>query len=137
MAIRTMVIAEVSHMAARIGSPTVRRRRAGATAKLYSPAAFPNDPASMFESMTQRLSGTIERLRGRGRLSESNISAALREVRIALLDAEVALPVVQAVIQRIKVRAVGQEGPTSLTTGQALNKTVRDQLTLRMGAGGS
>ncbi|MDN5782480.1 MAG: signal recognition particle receptor subunit alpha, partial [Luteimonas sp.] len=55
----------------------------------------------MFESLTQRLSGTIERLRGRGRLTESNISEALREVRIALLEADVALPVVQAVIQRI------------------------------------
>src|SRR5690606_25754163 len=80
----------------------------------------------MFESLTQRLSGTIERLRGRGRLSESNISEALREVRIALLEADVALPVVQAVIQRIKVRAVGQEVLKSLTPGQALIKHVRD-----------
>src|SRR3546814_8669118 len=88
----------------------------------------------MFESLTQRLSGTIERLRGRGRLSESNISEALREVRIALLEADVALPVVQAVIQRIKVRAVGQEVLKSLTPGQALIKIVRDELTLVMGA---
>ena len=63
----------------------------------------------MFESLTQRLSGTIERLRGRGRLTEANIREATREVRIALLEADVALPVVQALIQRIKVRAVGQE----------------------------
>lgn len=61
----------------------------------------------MFESLTQRLSGTIERLRGRGRLTESNISEAVREVRIALLEADVALPVVQALVQRIKVRADG------------------------------
>jgi signal recognition particle GTPase len=74
----------------------------------------------MFESLTQRLSGTIERLRGRGRLSESNISEAVREVRIALLEADVALPVVQALIQRIKVRAVGQEVMRSLTPGQVL-----------------
>ena len=52
----------------------------------------------MFESLTQRLSGTIERVRGRGRLTESNISEAVREVRIALLEADVALPVVQALI---------------------------------------
>ena len=91
----------------------------------------------MFESLTQRLSGTIERLRGRGRLSESNISEALREVRIALLEADVALPVVQAVIQRIKVRAVGQEVLKSLTPGQALIKVVRDELTLVMGASAS
>src|SRR3546814_12767576 len=91
----------------------------------------------MFESLTQRLSGTIERLRGRGRLSESNISEALREVRIALLEADVALPVVQAVVQRIKVRAVGQEVLKSLTPGQALIKIVRDELTLVMGAAAS
>ncbi|MBS7458875.1 signal recognition particle protein [Coralloluteibacterium stylophorae] len=88
----------------------------------------------MFESLTQRLSGTIERLRGRGRLSEENIREALREVRIALLEADVALPVVQAVVERIKVRAVGQEVLKSLTPGQALIKVVRDELTAVMGA---
>jgi len=91
----------------------------------------------MFESLTQRLSGTIERLRGRGRLTESNISEALREVRIALLEADVALPVVQALVQRIKVRAVGQEVLKSLTPGQALIKVVRDELTAVMGASAS
>ncbi|HOV97367.1 MAG TPA: signal recognition particle protein, partial [Thermomonas sp.] len=88
----------------------------------------------MFESLTQRLSGTIERLRGRGRLSESNISEAVREVRIALLEADVALPVVQALIQRIKVRAVGQEVLRSLSPGQVLVKIVRDELAMVMGA---
>ncbi|MDQ2702570.1 MAG: signal recognition particle protein [Pseudomonadota bacterium] len=88
----------------------------------------------MFESLTQRLSGTIERVRGRGRLTESNITEALREVRIALLEADVALPVVQALIQRVKVRAVGQEVLKSLTPGQALVKIVRDELALVMGA---
>ena len=88
----------------------------------------------MFESLTQRLSGTIERLRGRGRLTESNITEATREVRIALLEADVALPVVQALIQRIKVRALGQEVLKSLTPGQALIKIVRDELTAVMGA---
>ncbi|GAB2619292.1 signal recognition particle protein [Novilysobacter erysipheiresistens] len=88
----------------------------------------------MFESLTQRLSGTIERLRGRGRLSEENIREALREVRIALLEADVALPVVQAMIERIKVRAVGQEVLKSLTPGQALIKIVRDEMTAVMGA---
>ena len=83
----------------------------------------------MFESLTQRLSGTIERLRGRGRLTEENIRESLREVRIALLEADVALPVVQALIERIKVRAVGQEVLKSLTPGQALIKIVRDELT--------
>ena len=88
----------------------------------------------MFESLTQRLSGTMERLRGRGRLTESNISEAVREVRIALLEADVALPVVQALIQRIKVRAVGQEVMRSLTPGQVLVRIVRDELALVMGS---
>ncbi|PJJ99158.1 signal recognition particle protein [Lysobacteraceae bacterium NML91-0213] len=88
----------------------------------------------MFESLTQRLSGTMERLRGRGRLTEENIREATREVRIALLEADVALPVVQALIERIKVRAVGQEVLKSLTPGQALIKVVRDELTTVMGA---
>jgi len=88
----------------------------------------------MFESLTQRLSGTIERLRGRGRLSEENIRESLREVRIALLEADVALPVVQALVERIKVRAVGQEVLKSLTPGQALIKVVRDELTTVMGS---
>jgi len=88
----------------------------------------------MFESLTQRLSGTVERLRGRGRLTESNISEAVREVRIALLEADVALPVVQALVQRIKVRAVGQEVMRSLSPGQVLVRIVRDELTAVMGS---
>ena len=88
----------------------------------------------MFESLTQRLSGTMTRLRGRGRLTEENIREATREVRIALLEADVALPVVQALIERIKVRAVGQDVLKSLTPGQALIKVVRDELTAVMGS---
>src|SRR5690606_13941578 len=109
------------------------RRGAGYNRRPFS--AFRS--ACMFESLTQRLSGTMERLRGRGRLTESNISEAVREVRIALLEADVALPVVQALIQRIKVRAVGQEVLKSLTPGQALIKVVRDELTTVMGASAS
>lgn len=88
----------------------------------------------MFDSLSQRLSTTVQRLRGRGRLTEENIREATREVRVALLEADVALPVVQALVQRIKVRAVGQEVMKSLTPGQALIKVVRDELTLVMGA---
>ncbi|HTD28900.1 MAG TPA: signal recognition particle protein [Xanthomonadaceae bacterium] len=88
----------------------------------------------MFESLTQRLTGTIQRLRGRGRLTEDNIREALREVRIALLEADVALPVVKALIERIKVRAVGHEVLKSLTPGQALIKVVRDELAAVMGS---
>lgn len=88
----------------------------------------------MFESLTQRLSGTLQRLRGRGRLTEDNIKESLREVRIALLEADVALPVVMALIESIKTRAIGQDVLTSLTPGQALIKVVQDELTAVMGS---
>ncbi len=88
----------------------------------------------MFESLTQRLSGTLQRLRGRGRLSEDNIRESLREVRVALLEADVALPVVVALIERIKVRAIGQEVLASLTPGQALIKVVHDEMAAVMGS---
>ena len=87
----------------------------------------------MFESLSQSLSTTVNRLRGRGRLTDENIREALREVRIALLEADVALPVVQALIQRVKLRAVGQEVAKSLSPGQALVKVVSDELTAVMG----
>ena len=91
----------------------------------------------MFESLSQRLSATVQRLRGKGRLTEANIREALREVRIALLEADVALPVVQAVIQRVQVKALGQEVLRSLTPGQTLVKVVRDELTAVMGTANS
>ena len=122
-----------AHRPGAAGAMPGARSRAGYNRRPFS--AFRS--ACMFESLTQRLSGTMERLRGRGRLTESNISEAVREVRIALLEADVALPVVQALIQRIKVRAVGQEVLKSLTPGQALIKVVRDELTAVMGASAS
>ncbi|HET6633266.1 MAG TPA: signal recognition particle protein [Rhodanobacteraceae bacterium] len=87
----------------------------------------------MFESLSQRLSTTVTRLRGQGRLTEENISESLREVRIALLEADVALPVVQTLVERVKARAIGQEVLKSLTPGQALVKVVSDELTEVMG----
>lgn len=87
----------------------------------------------MFETLSQRLSGTVDRLRGRARLTEVNIRESLREVRIALLEADVALPVVQALIQRIQMRAMGVDVLKSLTPGQTLVKVVRDELTAVMG----
>ncbi|HHJ14439.1 MAG TPA: signal recognition particle protein [Gammaproteobacteria bacterium] len=87
----------------------------------------------MFDNLTQRLSGTIKRLRGQGRLTEDNIKEALREVRMALLEADVALPVVKDFIERVRARAVGQEVLQSLTPGQALVKVVNDELVALMG----
>ncbi len=87
----------------------------------------------MFENLTDRLSGTIKRLRGQGRLSEDNIKEALREVRMALLEADVALPVVKDFIDKVRERAIGQEVLQSLTPGQALVKIVNDELVALMG----
>ena len=87
----------------------------------------------MFESLTQRLSKTLKNLRGVGRLSESNIKDTLREVRLALLEADVALPVVKDFVDHVKQKAIGQEVIGSLTPGQALIKVVRDELTHLMG----
>ena len=87
----------------------------------------------MFDSLSERLRQTVRNLTGRGRLSEDNIKDALREVRMALLEADVALPVVREFIERVRVRAVGQEVLQSLTPGQALIKVVRDELVAVMG----
>jgi signal recognition particle subunit SRP54 len=87
----------------------------------------------MFENLTERLSRTVQQLRGRGRLTEDGISATLREVRIALLEADVALPVVQAFIGAVREKALGQEILQSLTPGQAMVKLVHDELVQIMG----
>ncbi|MEN8216211.1 MAG: signal recognition particle protein [Pseudomonadota bacterium] len=87
----------------------------------------------MFDSLTERLSQTLKNLRGQGRLTENNIKDALRDVRMALLEADVALPVVKAFVGQVRQRAIGQEVIGSLTPGQALVKVVRDELTQLMG----
>jgi signal recognition particle subunit SRP54 len=87
----------------------------------------------MFESLTERLSKTLRDIRGLGRLNEKNIKEALREVRIALLEADVALPVVKDFVEQVRLRAIGQEVIGSLTPGQFLIKVVRDELTQLMG----
>ena len=88
----------------------------------------------MFESLSERLNATIKRLRGQARLTEDNIKDALREVRVGLLEADVALPVVKTFIEAVRVRAVGQEVLTSLSPGQALIKIVYEELQAVMGA---
>ena len=87
----------------------------------------------MFESLSDRLSGTIKKLRGQARLTEDNIKDAMREVRMALLEADVALPVVRTFIERAKERAVGKEVLNSLSPGQVLVKIVQDELVEIMG----
>jgi signal recognition particle subunit SRP54 len=87
----------------------------------------------MFENLSERLLRTVKNLRGQGRLTEDNIKDALREVRMALLEADVALPVVREFINRVRERAIGQEVLLSLTPGQLLIKIVHEELVRVMG----
>ncbi|NMG28258.1 signal recognition particle protein [Aromatoleum evansii] len=87
----------------------------------------------MLDNLTQRLSKVVKTLRGQARLTEDNIQDAMREVRLALLEADVALPVVKDFIARVKEKAVGQEVVGSLTPGQALVGVVHDELKALMG----
>ena len=91
----------------------------------------------MFENLSDRLSRTLRNISGRGRLTDENIKDTLREVRMALLEADVALPVVRDFINRVKERAVGQEVNKSLTPGQEFVKIVRNELELAMGEANS
>ena len=87
----------------------------------------------MFDNLTDRLSQSLRDVTGRGRLTEENIKDTLREVRMALLEADVALPVVKEFVENIKVRALGEEVLKSLSPGQAFVKIVNDELVSVMG----
>lgn len=87
----------------------------------------------MFESLGDRLSGVFEKLRGKGALEEKDVTEALREVRVALLEADVALPVAKSFVAKVKERAVGQEVLRSVTPGQQVVKIVHDALVEMLG----
>lgn len=87
----------------------------------------------MFDSLSDRLSRTIKNLRGQGRITEDNIKDTMRDVRMALLEADVALPVVRDFVERVRQRAIGQEVMSSLSPGQALIKIVDEELVATMG----
>src|SRR6185503_3793726 len=87
----------------------------------------------MFESLQSRLTGVFDKLRGRGALSESDVDTALAEVRTALIDADVALPVVKDFIQKVRERAVGEAVIRSITPGQQVVKIVHDTLIETLG----
>ena len=87
----------------------------------------------MLENLTQRLGRVVKNLRGEARLTDANIDGALREVRMALLEADVALPVVKEFIGAVREKAVGQEVIGSLTPGQALVGVVQRELAALMG----
>jgi signal recognition particle subunit SRP54 len=87
----------------------------------------------MFDALTQRLEGIFDRLRGAGRLSEENIQEALREVRVALLEADVNFKVVRTFVEKVRERAIGQEVLRSLTPGQQVVKIVHAELMSLLG----
>jgi signal recognition particle subunit SRP54 len=87
----------------------------------------------MFDNLTERLGKVLTNLRGQGRLSEENIKETMREVRMALLEADVALPVVKEFVDHVKQQAMGEEVMKSLTPGQTLIKIVNDELVKVMG----
>ena len=87
----------------------------------------------MLENLTERLQSVIKTIRGQSRFSEENISDAMREVRIALIEADVALPAVKYFIDRLKEKVLGTEVLKSVTPGQAIIKIVQDELTNLMG----
>jgi len=88
----------------------------------------------MFDTLSDRLGSVFDRLRGRGALSEADVRSAMREVRVALLEADVALPVARDFVERVTEKAVGQEVLRSVTPGQMVVKIVHDQLVETLGA---
>lgn len=88
----------------------------------------------MFDNLKDNLAKSIQKIKGQATLSEDNISQAMREVRIALLEADVALPVVKAFIQQVKTRAIGENVLTSLKPDQVLIKIVKEELTNTLGS---
>ena len=88
----------------------------------------------MFDSLSDRLSGVFDKLRGRGALTESDVRSAMREVRVALLEADVALPVARDFVDQVTEKAVGQEVLRSVTPGQMVVKIVHDQLIDTLGS---
>ena len=90
----------------------------------------------MFQNLSQRLTTVFDKLRGRGLLSEDDVNSALREIRIALLEADVSLPVVKDFVEQVRVRALGQEVIRSISPGQMVIKIVHDHLIDLLGTDG-
>src|SRR5438046_9396938 len=87
----------------------------------------------MFDSLSNRLNEVFDRLRGRGALTEDDVGAALREIRVALLEADVALPVVRDFVAGVREKAVGQDVLRSVTPAQMVVKIVHDHLVEMLG----
>lgn len=91
----------------------------------------------MFQNLSQRLTSVFDKLRGRGLLSEDDVNTALREIRIALLEADVSLPVVKDFVEQVRTRAIGQEVLRSVSPGQMVIKIVHDHLVELLGSTGA
>ena len=87
----------------------------------------------MFESLSNRLGGVFDRMRGRGALREDDVNEAMREIRVALLEADVALPVVRSFIEKVKAEAIGQEVVKSVRPDQQVVKIVHDAIVELLG----
>src|SRR5690348_2766970 len=99
--------------------------------------AFCLGVSTVFEALSEKLTGTFDRLRGRGALSETDVGEALREVRLALLDSDVALPVVRDFIAKVRARALASEVLDSVTPGQQVVKIVNDVMIDALGGEGA
>ena len=103
-----------------------------------APAASQGLPCiHMFDSLSDRLGATLDGLKGKGRLSEDDINKAMREIRLALLEADVNFGVVKDFVARVRERAMGSEVMDSLTPGQQVVKIVHEELTSLMGEAGT
>ena len=87
----------------------------------------------MFETLSERLNGALQRVTGRGRITEDNVRDTVRQIRMALLEADVALPVVKRIVERVRQRALGAEVARSLNPGQTFVKIVHDELVIVLG----
>ena len=113
------------------------RRSFGRAARHCGPTLRPYTGGAVFDTLSDRLQGALGDLRGRGRLDEEAVSKAMREVRLALLEADVNFEVAKDFTARVKERALGQEVAKSLTPGQQVVKIVHEELTSLMGSGDS
>jgi signal recognition particle subunit SRP54 len=91
----------------------------------------------MFDQLTARLTEAVQRVTGRGRITEENVRDTMRTIRMALLEADVALPVAKALVERVRDRALGEEVARSLNPGQAFVKIVHDELVRVLGGDAS
>ena len=89
----------------------------------------------MFESLSERLESVYKKLKGRGKLKEKDVDEALKEIRVALIEADVSLPVIKDFLDRVREKAIGQEVLNSLTPGHQMVKVVNDELELLLGDG--